>query len=181
MTTQSTIQTLATIRDELAEELDHGRGSSRPDYSTDVELERLERWQEGIAAAEALQADLLAACRNHIDEWHSDSRNFGRDEPRSIKLARAVIGKVPGTSCHKCGAPVPTDLIDATGTDYCEECLAKHLGDVFCRKCKYAGKADTETIQQGGRASRKGPAEPALVALKCPRCHEVRQEVEVWR
>lgn len=54
------IFSLSAIRDDIAEVLEHSN-PNRPDYATDVELEQLEHWQEGIAAAEAQRDALLEA------------------------------------------------------------------------------------------------------------------------
>ncbi len=54
----STIWTPDAIRDSIAEALEHAN-PNRPDYCTNVELEHLERWQEGIAALQAQRDELL--------------------------------------------------------------------------------------------------------------------------
>ena len=55
--------TLLEIRDDIADALDHA-DRDRSDYCTDVALEKLERWQEGIAAAEVRLAQLETALRH---------------------------------------------------------------------------------------------------------------------
>lgn len=87
----------------------------------------------------------------------------------------------PTTPCHKCGAPVSEEWMRIVGTDYCERCCAEYLELIHCPACDYTGRPDTETVFHGARPDSKGPAEPATMALKCPRCHDTRIEVEVWR
>lgn len=41
---------LREILAEMEEELEHAHSESRPDYSTDVEVERLRRWCDAIRA-----------------------------------------------------------------------------------------------------------------------------------
>ena len=49
---------------------------------------------EGIAAIiDEVVTDLLGAAQARVDEWHTNVRNLERDEPLSLKLARAAIAR----------------------------------------------------------------------------------------
>lgn len=86
MPTPPSICSLSAIRDDIAEVLEHSN-PSRPDYSTDVELEQLERWQEGIAAAES-QRDALLVLAKELVAW-ADRQD--PDELVDVLLGSAII------------------------------------------------------------------------------------------
>ncbi len=66
----STIMSLDAVRTDIAEVLEHSN-PNRPDYSTDVELEQLERWQVAIVAA-GHQRDKLLAAAEKLRAWLDD-------------------------------------------------------------------------------------------------------------
>lgn len=45
---------------------------------------------------DAAAPELLAAAEARLAEWHSNTRNMEKAEPRSVKLARAAIAKAVG-------------------------------------------------------------------------------------
>ena len=61
-----------------------------------------QRWQAAKALIATLRSErdeLLEACKQHLEEWHGNMRNFERREPSSIKQARAALAR-----CEKGGA-----------------------------------------------------------------------------
>lgn len=48
---------------------------------------------EANARLIAAAPDLLEACLARIDEWHADTRNFTRKEPKSLSMMRAAVLK----------------------------------------------------------------------------------------
>lgn len=48
----------------------------------------------------AVNAELLAACKTRVDEWHADMRNFHRKEPPSLSMTRAAIAQAEKGITH---------------------------------------------------------------------------------
>ena len=51
------------------------------------------KYAEFIVRACNAHDDLLEACNELIDAWHSDDANFHIEEPKALKLARKAIAK----------------------------------------------------------------------------------------
>jgi len=58
----------------------------------------MEKQGEELANAHLIAAapDLLEACKEFINEWHSNNANFAREEPKSLKMMRQAISKAEG-------------------------------------------------------------------------------------
>ena len=54
----------------------------------DVEAEKIRRWNA--------YPDLLAACKNSLEWWHSIPKHFDMKEPSFIKIISAAIAKADG-------------------------------------------------------------------------------------